>query len=142
MDGDFLAALVLCPEGLALTSGVVLDNLVRRVEDGFCAAVILFKTDYLCVFEALLERENILNRSSTEFIDTLVVVSDYADILRLFSEHRNKLVLHLVGILVLVNHNVFKKVLIVFQHIGAGLEQLDGIAEHIVKIHSVGVFKL
>ena len=137
MHLNFITLAIFSPKGFALSHRVIGNNLVCGVENILRTAVVLFKTDNLCALEGIFKGKDIFNRSSSEFIDTLVIVADNADIAVFFGEHTDKLVLHLVGVLILVNHYVLKLILIIFKHLGALFKKQYGITEHIVKIHCV-----
>ena len=135
---DLLALGILRPERLALADGVVGDDLVGGAENGFGRAVVLLQADDLRTLEGVFKGQNILYRRAAEFVNTLVVIADNADVAVLFGEHAHKLILHAVGVLVLVHHDVFELVLIVAEDLGILAEQLHRLAEQIVKVHGVG----
>ena len=47
VDLNLISFWILCPEGLTLSLGVVLDNRICRIQDGLGTAIILLQTDYL-----------------------------------------------------------------------------------------------
>ena len=57
----------------------------------------------------------------------------------LLGQQADKPVLGVVGVLVLVHHQVAEPVLVVLQHVGAGLEQAHGVDDEVVKVHGVGI---
>ena len=142
MYRDVVALRVLCPERFALSQIVVGNDCVGGVQNILCAAVVLFETDDLGALEGVFKGEDIFNGSAAEFVDALVVVADYTDIAVLLGEHRNKLILHLVGVLILVDHDIFELVLIKAENLRLLTEQLYRVAEKVVKIHRVRGFEL
>ncbi len=53
-------------------------------------------------------------------------------------EQENQLVLGPVGVLILVDQDVAEPLLVVLEHIGTGLEQVDGDQQQVVEVHGVG----
>ena len=53
-------------------------------------------------------------------------------------EEQDQLVLGPVGVLVLVHQDVAEALLVVVQHVGAGLQQVDGHQQQVVEVHGVG----
>ena len=105
----------------------------------FC---ILFKANHLCVLKCIFKRKNIFDCSTTEFVDTLVIITDNADVSVFACKQAYKLILHLVSILILIDHDVLELISVIVKYIGCCFKKLYGIAKHIVKIHCVGCFKL
>ncbi len=87
----------------------------------------------------MLEAENILDSRSAEPVDRLVVVTDYAEILMTLRKQGHKPELRLIGVLILVHHNVLIKISVMFKHVRLFLEKLHGKADYVVEIQSVGV---
>ena len=56
------------------------DNVVRCLKDLFSAAVVFLQTDGATAFELLLKGENVLDGRAAETVNTLVIVTDYADV--------------------------------------------------------------
>lgn len=57
----------------------------------------------------------------------------------LFREQAHESVLRVVRILIFVYHQILKPVLVVFEHVRTGAEQLHGLADQVVEIHRVRV---
>ena len=77
---DGFAGIAVCPKLLALSADIVSDDGVCGLKDMRRAAVVLLKADDTAVLVLVLKREDILYRCTTEFIDTLVIIADNADI--------------------------------------------------------------
>ena len=58
------------------------------------------------VFEFLRELQNISDGGSSEAIKALIIVSNHTDILTISSEKKDKLLLNIICILILIDHNV------------------------------------
>ena len=85
----------------------------------------------------LLKGQNILNGGATEAVNGLVVITDHANVLKLVRQQRGEHILGVVGVLVLVHHHIAELVLVQLQHIVILSQQLHGVVDHIVKVHSV-----
>ena len=72
----------------------------------------------------MLKSKNISNICTAEFIDRLVIITDYTEVFIFRGQQAYKLKLCSIGILILIHHNVFKPLLIVLQHIFLRLEKL------------------
>ena len=88
---DAVARGILRPQVLALTPAVVGNDGVGRVQDRLRGAVVLLQPDDLRALVLLLEREDIFDRRTAEFVDGLVVVADNADVLISAREQRREL---------------------------------------------------
>ena len=133
-----VSPVLVCPELLALALAVVGDDGVGRVQNVGGTAVVLLKPDHPAVFVLILKAEDVFDRRAAEFIDALVVVADHADVAPAPREQRRELVLQAVGVLILVDQHVAEAALPVLQHVGVFLQELDGVADEIVKVHGVG----
>ena len=140
MHLNFIANGIFSPQSFALTHCVVRNNTVCRIKNILCTAVILLKSYHLSAFKGVFKRKDIFNCSTSEFVNTLVVITYNADVAVFCGEHTYKFILHLVCILILINHYVFKLILIKFEYIGTFLKKLHSLAEHIVKVHCISGF--
>ena len=96
----------------------------------------------MCIRELMLEVQDIPDICPPELIDRLVVVSYYTEIPVFSGKQPDKTELDRVCILVLIHHDVAEPFLIVFQHIGLGLQKLHGLDEKIVEIQRIVRLKL
>jgi len=71
----------------------------------------------------------------SEAIDRLIGVAHNTDVARSIRQQQDKLVLHRVRVLVLVDQDVFEAALPGFEHIRVRLEQLHRDAEQVVEVH-------
>ena len=138
MQDDAFALGVLRPEGLALALGIILDNVVRRVEDGSGTAVILLQTDDDRALELVLKGEDVLDGRAAEAVDALVVVADHAEVAVPAGKQADQAVLALVGVLILVDHDILEAILVVFEHVGILLKEFDSVVDQVVEVHRVG----
>ena len=72
------AHIALCPQLLAFTAEVVLDNGVCSAEDMPRAAIVLLKADDAASLILVLERKYVLDRCAAEFVNALVIIADNA----------------------------------------------------------------
>ena len=136
-DPDVLTAAQRGPELLALASGVVPDDLVGRVQDLFRTAVVLLEPDAAAAGKLLLEGQDVFDRCPAETVDALVVVPDHAEVSVPSGQQRDQQILQMVGVLILVHHDVREALLPVKAAVLVTLQQQDGVQNQIVKVHRV-----
>ena len=139
VDRDAVARSVLRPELFALAPPVVRDDGVGRVQNGLRGAVVLLQADDTCALELLFKGKNVLDSRAAEFVDGLVVVADDADVFIPARKQRCQLILQLVRVLILVDHDVVELALVIRPHVLKLLKQLDGLEDDIVKVQRVGL---
>ena len=132
---DLLAVAVVGPEGLALAAHVVLDDAVGGVQNIGGGAIVLFQADRFRSGENLLKVEDVFNRSTAEFVDGLVIVSDNADVVGAARQQPHQMELRNACVLVLVHDDIAEAVLVVFPRFSVVLQQLDGVEDQVVKVH-------
>ena len=136
-----LAHLILRPERLIFTSGVVLDHLVRGIQDHLRGTVILLQFDHLCARECLLKTQDIFDIGAAEPVDRLVIISHDTDVAVFRRKQADQLKLHRICILVLVHHDIAEAVLIILQDLLLCLEELDRLYEEIIEIQGIILFQ-
>ena len=129
------------PELFALPAHIVRNHGVGGIQNSLSRPVILFQTDDPGPGVLLLKRQNVLNGSAAETVDTLVIVTHHADIAPLPGQQCRQQVLDVVGILIFVNQNILKLVLIIFSDIRLLLKKLYGDIENVVKVQGIVVFQ-
>ena len=85
----------------------------------------------------LLKIEDVFDVRAAESVYRLVIVTDDADILSSAGEQAREFILALVGILILVNVDVFKLVLIELQHFVICVKKFDGEMQKIIEVQRV-----
>ena len=124
---------------------IICDNGVCGVEDILVRAIVFGKLKlnnfYALFFVPLLKTQNIFYRSPSKAVNALVIVAYNANIMIAACKKICKHILCIRSVLILVNDNVLKLHLIIFKHIFIFLKQLNGIKNHIVKIHGITSFK-
>ena len=126
------------PEFFAFAGPVVADDVVGRFKNMLGAAIVLFQTNGPAALELVLKGENIFNCGAAETVDALVIVTDDAEIAVLVGQKRNQQILQMVGILILVYHDILKAPLPVLTAILKALQQKNGIENQVIKVHGVG----
>ena len=101
-----LAAVLICPQLLALAPGVVADDGVGRVKDMAGAAVVLLQPDSAAALELVLKRQDIFYRRAAELIYALIVITYDAYVPAAAREKRGKEVLKVVCVLILVYQDI------------------------------------
>ena len=110
---------------------------MRRCEDVAGRAVVLLQLDDLRAGEVLLEVEDVGDVRAAPLVDALVIVADDADVAVLFGQRPDELVLDMVGVLVLVDHDVAESPLILIEHGLVALKEADRVEQQVVEVHRV-----
>ncbi len=97
----------------------------------------MLQFNHLCILKFFLKIQNILDVSSPEFIDGLVIIPHHTEVLIFTCQKAYKLKLYSICILILIHHYVTKPLLIVFQHIRLRLKQLHCFHKQIIKIKCI-----
>ena len=115
---NFSALAVRRPKIFAFPLAVVGNHGVGGIQYILRGTIILLQTNDHRIRVAGFKAQNIFNRRAAEAVNALVIVADHADVAVAVGKQRSKLILRVVGVLILVDHNIAKLPLIVFQHIG------------------------
>ena len=118
--------------------GVAGDDRVGRVEDGLRRAVVLLERDHPRAGEVVLELGDVADVGAAERVDRLVGIAHHGEVSVLLGQHRQQPELGVVGVLVLVHHDVAEALLPGGAGIGVGLEQEHRLQDHVVEVHRVG----
>ncbi|GAB3997915.1 hypothetical protein GCM10029992_22250 [Glycomyces albus] len=126
---------------LPAAGGVVLDDVVGRVEDVLGGAVVLLQQDGLGLGVVALELDDIADGGAAEGVDGLVGVADHAELGGLVAgadQLADERVLGVVGVLVLVDHDVAEAHPVRGGDLGEVAEQADGGADDVVEVDRAG----
>ena len=138
-----LAALaVVCPQGLFLTSVIVMDHTVGDIQNIFRGTIVLFQPDHLRIRKNLLEVQDIADVGPAKAIDGLIVISDDAQIFIPGREKMHKLELSGVGVLIFIDHDEAEAILIIFEYIRTLSEKLYRFEKKIIKVKCIVLFQL
>ena len=132
---DRFPVAALAPEPLGGASRVVGDDGVGSIQNLVGRAVVLIEHDDPRIWIVLLEVVDVANVRSSPAIDALVAIAHHAQISMLRREPPNQDVLGAVRVLVLVDEDVAKPLLVLGQHVGESPKQLDRDHQEIVEVH-------
>ena len=135
--GDLLATLVLGPQRFLLALAIVPNHGARGGEDGFGRAVILLELEDLRVGKIVFEIEDVADVGAAPFVDRLILVADHADISGSCRERLHQQVLHAIGVLVLIDHQMRGAPLILFECRGIIAQQLVGQQLQVAEVHRI-----
>ena len=99
--------------------------------------VILLQLDDPSPLKVLFKIQDIFNIRTPPLVNALIVIPHYADILMGFRQQIDKPVLHVVGVLVFVYHDVPESLLILRQYRFLPFKQQDGVPDQVVEVHGV-----
>ena len=136
-----LAGVELCPQRLAQSPAVLRDDAGCRAQDMRGGSIILFEPNDSCAGEVFFELQDILHLRTAPRIDRLIVVADARDVLALLREQPQPEILDGVGILILVDHDVFEAALIVRQHVAVSLQDDEHVKQQVAEIARVQRFQ-
>ena len=116
---------------------VIGDDRVGGGEDVAHAAVVLLELNRVRLGEVVLELEDVAQIGAAPRVDGLVVVANYHDVLVPCGQKHRDLVLRVVGVLVLVHHDVTEAILVRGENLGVVLQQQIRINQQIVEVERV-----
>ena len=117
MEDNLVTGFILRPQPFCLTSFIILNHRVGRIQNIFCGTVILFQLDHFGVRELFFKIKNIINIGTAEFINRLVIITDHTKVPVFPCQKADQTELDRIGILILIDHNVLKSFLIIIQNI-------------------------
>ena len=109
---DLFAFPLIGPQIFWFTPRIVGDDCVSGIQNGLRASVILCKHHCGYFRECIFKFQNIAEVCTTEAIHTLIGVTHHTDVVMQCAEHDHNGVLCHVRVLILVNKNVLKTLLI------------------------------
>ena len=132
-----LSIFLISPKSFLLTSIVVMDNSVGCIKDLLCRSVVLLKLDNCSIRIYLLEIKDISDVGASESIDTLVIITYNAEVAVFVCQESDELKLCIVGILILIHHDIAESLLIRIKNLRTSLEELNSLHDKIIKVHGV-----
>ena len=136
-----VANAVVTPQLLLYLIAVAGDDAVGSIDDVLRRSVVLFELEEVHVGVVALEVENVLYVGPAESVDTLCVVTHHTDVLVACGEFLHYEVLCVIGVLVLVDHNVLEALLVLEEHVGEIAEEDVHVEQQVVEVHSVAVME-
>ena len=100
-------------------------------------AVVLLQPDHPGALEVALEAQDVAHLGPAPAIDRLVVVAHAADVAVLGGEQAQPQVLGDIGVLVLIDQDVFEPLLVVGEHVRVVLEDLHHMQQQVAEIDRV-----
>ena len=100
------------------------DHFICGVQDCGCGTVILFQLDHFRIRIFFFKIQDIHDIRTPEFVDRLVIVTNYTQILILTGKKTYQLKLYRIRILILIHHDITESFLIILQHIRLCLKKL------------------
>ena len=138
---DLRAFSSVCPQGFGFPPRVVADHGVGRVQHVLGGPVVLLQFDHKGVRINFFKIQNIADICAAESVDGLVVIADDAQISVFAGQQAHQFELRVVGILVLVHHDIAEPVLVRSQDLIVGVEQFHGLHQKIVEIQRIVLFQ-
>ena len=138
---DLLAVLLVGEQLLHLAMLVVRDDGVGRGQNVAHAAVVLFQLHRGALRIVLLELQDVADIGAAPAVNGLVVVAYHHDVAVLLGQKARDLVLRMVGVLILVDHDVAEAQLIGLEHVGMVLQQQVRVQQQVVEIEGVGLLQ-
>ena len=138
---NLLAVLLVGEQLLHLAMLVVRDDGVGRRQHVAHAAVVLLQLHRGALRVVLLELQDVADVGATPTVNGLVVVAHHHDVAVLGGQKARDLVLRVVGVLVLVDHDVAETQLIGLEHVGVVLQQQVRVQQQVVEVEGVGLLQ-
>ena len=138
MEGDLRSGAILGPEALlvgAFCTGV--DHRLGRIQDTLRRAIVLFEQDDLSFWEVLLKLANVPHIGSPEEVDRLVVITNHKKVAVACTQLADQRVLRAIGILVLIDQQVGKAILVALQQLGVLGEEVNHLRKQIVEVECI-----
>ena len=114
------------------------DQLIGDGQDRFGRAVILLEADDLGVWVISLEIQDVGDVGAAPGVDGLVGIADDADVAMLHRQGVDEDILGVIGVLILVDENVFEAILKLGKDGRMLLHRTHGTLEEIIEIQGVG----
>ena len=134
----YLVALFILREDFLGNLGVVLaDECTCRLYNCLGGAVVLLQLEEFGIRVQLGELEHVVQICATERVDALGIVTYHTYLGTVTGKLPYYAVLGVVGILILINQNVFERCTVTFQHIRMVTEKYERIEQQVIKIHCV-----
>src|SRR5699024_3208120 len=104
-------------------------------------AVVLLQRNLHRILVVAFKIQDIVDIGAPKRVDTLGVIADHAKVVIFFCQHIGDFILCVIGILVLINQDVFKAFLVFFKYLLMFGKKLNWFDEQIVKIHGIIMFQ-
>ena len=132
---DLLALALIGPQVFGFATRIIRDDCVRGIQNGLRTSVILRKHHSGYFGESIFKFQDVAEVGAAEAIHALIGVAHDTHVVMQCAEHDHNGVLRHIGVLILVNKNVLKTLLIHMQNVGVLTEQTHHIGEQVVEVH-------
>ncbi len=102
-------------------------------------AVVLLQLEFLHLRVIVLEIEDVLDIGAAKTVDALRIIAHHADVLMAGGQFLYNQVLGVVGVLILIHHDMAETFLIFEQRFGKIPEKHVGVEQQVVEIHNRGL---
>ena len=136
---NLFAAFVVRPEFFLFALRVILNHRVGNVENRLRRAIILFKRDGFRLWVVFFKFQNVANICFSKLVNWLVRIADDADVLLFFGQIFYQGKLQRICVLIFVNQNILKLIVIFLADFGNASQKNDGFYQQIVKVECVGI---
>ena len=89
------------------------------------------------VVKVFFKTQDVFDFGAAPGINRLVVVADAAEVAAFLAQQAQKKVLGNVGVLILVDHDVFELGLVFVKHVGIGEQDVQRIEENVAEVDAV-----
>ena len=113
------------------------NDAVRRIENDLRRSVVAIERDDRGLGIVFLEIEDVLDIRLAPAIDRLVIIADDKNIIVFFRQKIDEQILRIIGVLILVHHDIAKHILIFPKHLRMLLKELHREADEIIEIERV-----
>ena len=110
---------------------------IGSLNDKLCRTIIPFQLEESCIIKLILEVKDIVNVSTTERINTLIIIPNDTDTTVCLCQLADNAHLRIVRILVLIHKDIFKLLPILFSNLPMISEEQVSIKQNVIKIHGI-----
>ena len=135
--GDLRSVLFLRPQSLLLPALIVANDGVGQVQNISVGAVILLQFDGSHLRKILLEIQNIPNVRPSPLVNALIVVPHHTEVPVGLGQQVNQFVLQVVGVLILIHHDVLKPISVIRQNLRIRFQEAHPVENQVIEVHGV-----
>ena len=126
------------PQFFRATANILRDDCVCGRKNCLSAAIVLRQNDNGCLAERTFKVFDVAHVCAAELVNALVAIAYDAYVLVQLTQHENNAILRLVGVLKLVDENVFEAFLVIAQNVGVLFEEANNIDQQVIEVHCTG----
>ena len=137
MQHQRIAGRIFRPHRFRLAAGIVVDQGIGRIEDHLGRAVILLQFDYRSFRVIFFKIKDVADIGAAPAVNALVRIADHAEVAVLCRQHPGQCVLRVVGVLIFIDQDIAKPLLVFFPHRRELFQQTHRHIHQIIKIHRI-----